>query len=478
LNRLHDILSRPVDIAFLAALRVLYGLAMGVSMLRLIGYGWLQDLFVTPSFHFKYWGFEWLPAPSAASLPLLGWSLAGLALAVALGAAYRLTAPLFVLGFTYLQLVDVTTYLNHYYLASLLGLLLALSPAHRAWSIDSLLRPRVRAGTTAALWLYLFRFQVGLVYTFAGIAKAHSDWLLQGQPLSIWLGSRTDLPVLGWLFASRLVPLVMSWAGFVFDTTIVWWLSWRKTRPFAFAAVLVFHALTRLLFPIGMFPVIMVIAALVFFPPGWPRRPLAGMARLLRSTHITGSGRSRRVSVGGSSQWQTGGQRLRVALAATYCLVQVLLPLRHWGYGGNVRWHEQGMRFSWRVMVREKNGSITYLVRHRQSGRLWHVSPHRYLTPLQEREISGQPDLILQLAHHIERDFLQRGLGPVEVRADALVSLNGRRLRRLIDPNVDLTRVQDGLAKADWILPAPTEPAPRLRPLRAGLASSFTQNDR
>ena len=43
--------------------------------------------------------------------------------------------------------------------------------------------------------------------------------------------------------------------------------------------------------------------------------------------------------------------------------------------------------------------------------------------------IAVQPDLILQLGRHVGRDFERRGLGPVEVRADTLVSLNGRRHR-------------------------------------------------
>ena len=50
-------------------------------------------------------------------------------------------------------------------------------------------------------------------------------------------------------------------------------------------------------------------------------------------------------------------------------LVQLLLPLRAHLYGGNVLWHEQGMRFSWRVMVREKNGSVTFIVREPRDGR-------------------------------------------------------------------------------------------------------------
>jgi hypothetical protein len=153
-----------------------------------------------------------------------------------------------------------------------------------------------------------------------------------------------------------------------------------------------------------------------------------------------------------------------VAVAA-YCVLQVALPLRTHLYGGNVLWHEQGMRFSWRVMVREKNGAVTFLVRSKATGRTWQVSPERYLTRLQEREMSSQPDLILQLARHIQRDFAERGLGPVEVRADALVSLNGRRMARLIDPNVDLTTVRHGLARAAWILPAPSEPPAAIRPI-------------
>src|SRR5690606_8670739 len=110
-----------------------------------------------------------------------------------------------------------------------------------------------------------------------------------------------------------------------------------------------------------------------------------------------------------------------------YCAVQVALPFRYLAYGGNVLWHEQGMRFSWRVMVRVKGGGTTFIVRNKQTGAEWHVSPREYLNPQQEAEMSSQPDLILQLAHHIQEDLDRRGMGPVEVRADSRVTLNGRR---------------------------------------------------
>ena len=52
-----------------------------------------------------------------------------------------------------------------------------------------------------------------------------------------------------------------------------------------------------------------------------------------------------------------------------------------------------------------------------------------------------------------------------QVRVDALVSLNGRKMSRLIDPNLDLSQVSDGLGRAGWILAAPTEPPPPIRPI-------------
>lgn len=86
--------------------------------------------------------------------------------------------------------------------------------------------------------------------------------------------------------------------------------------------------------------------------------------------------------------------------------------------------------------------------------------------------MSGQPDLILQLAHHIGQEYQDEGYEAVEVRADAFVSLNGRPPRPMIDPRVDLMEVDDGVAHADWILPGPDEAPPHLEPLSHSYAAS------
>ncbi|HEX2880211.1 MAG TPA: HTTM domain-containing protein, partial [Polyangiaceae bacterium] len=452
LQRIELAWARPVDGAWLAALRILLGSILCFSMVRFIAYGWIDEFFVKPEFHFKYWGFSWIEPLPGPWMHALFCGMAVLGACVALGAFFRVTSWLFALGFAYLQLLDVTTYLNHYYLATLLVVLLSLSPAHRLWSIDAWLRPALRRRELAAGWHWVFRFQVAVVYTFAGLAKAQPDWLIHAQPLSIWLGSKTDMPVLGVLFQQAWAPWVFSWAGFLFDTTIAGFLLWPKTRVPAYAIVLVFHTLTRLLFPIGMFSAIMCVAALVFFAPSWPRRLVTTLM------HFGRRALGFRLWVFGFGPQDTSEHTIaplhdlpgpkaqspkpfvfrwyvlhRVALAC-YIVASIALPLRHWIYSGSVLWHEQGMRWSWRVMVREKNGATTFHVRDKETGASWQVAPRRYLNRLQEREMSGQPDLILQLAHHIRDEFKAKTGHDIEVRVESLVSLNGRRFRPMIDP--------------------------------------------
>lgn len=461
LQRLRRAATRPVDPASLVAFRVLYGLLVTVSATRFLANGWVDRFFGEPTFFFRYWGFDWVPVPSVPALYAIYGALALTGVAIIVGYRHRLAAAINVALFTWVELIDVTNYLNHYYLLTLLGLLAVCLPLGRAASLDARRRPE-RAVTAFPAWmLWLVRFQVGVVYVFAGLAKATPDWLAHGQPLNLWLAARQDFPLIGPLFELTWMSLALSWAGFLHDLLVPFALLWRRTRAVAYAALCVFHLTTHLLFDIGMFPLIMTAAATIFFAPDWPRRalerlPIASLRVALRRPDPDGR------------PWSPPGprvQRIVLAVVALWALWQVAVPLRTHLYGGNVLWHEQGMRWSWRVMVREKNGSVEYRVKVAGREGELRVPPRRYLLANQEREMSGQPDLIVQLAHHIAEDFRARGHTGVEVRADAFASLNGRPPARLIDPAVDLAKVEDGLAFADWILPLEEAPPPRLRPV-------------
>lgn len=432
LRELRDRLRTPTDGASLAVFRVLYGLLAAFGAFRFLAYGWIDAFYVTPTFHFTYWGFEWIAPLSSAGMHAVFVAMLVLGVLITLGLFYRFSIVAYVALFTYVELIDVTNYLNHYYLMSLLGLWLAFMPLGDVLGLDG--RRRGTSRTSVPGWMIdVLRLQVACVYVYAAMAKLNADWLLEGQPLAIWLSARSDLAIVGPYLEKEWVALAMSWGGFLYDLTIVGWLSWKRTRPFAYVVVLGFHGAVGVLFSIGLFPWIMAAATTLFFAPEWPRRFLKLPAIEIETPHRLARG-------------------LAPALMIL-ALLQVLVPLRAHLYEGDVNWHEQGMRWSWRVLCREKNGSVTYRVRTANRPHEYYIPPSRYLTSAQEREMGGQPDLILQLAHRIADDLRARGERDVEVRVDAVASLNGRPFERLIDPDVDLARVENGFARAAWILP-------------------------
>jgi hypothetical protein len=445
---------RPVDIASLAAFRVIFGTVMCLGILRFLATGWVETMYGEPRWFFSYPGFAWVHPWPVWGMYLHYVVLAGLALAIAVGAFHRAVTLMFVVGFAYTQLIDVTNYLNHHYLVVLLGVQLAVLPANAACSIDARRRPALRRTTVPAWMVWLLRFQVGVVYVFAGLAKAKLDWLVYGQPLNLWLAARTELPVIGALFVQPWGALAMAWAGFLFDSTIVVWLSWSRTRLVAYGALIMFHSLTGYLFNIGMFPIIMTSSALIFFSPSWPRRLLGSLRR---------SGSPATAPAAAPAPVAAPPSRIVVAIIAIHITVQLALPLRHFVYPGSVLWNEDGMRFAWHVLIREKHGKVMFVAAFADGKRL-EVPPHNYLTPRQDREMSGQPDLILQLAHVIGRDLEARGYHSFQIHAITAVSINGRSPVPMIDPAVDLRSIRD-VGERTWVLPAPDGPPLGVRPL-------------
>ncbi len=432
-------LDRPVDGASVALFRVLFGALMLVSTLRFFAHGWIAEYYVTPKYFFHYWGFGWVRPWPGVGMYVHYLLIAVAAAFITLGFYYRFAAAVFTVAFGYAHFCDKTNYLNHYYLATLLGLLLVVLPLDREYSVRVWRRPTERRGQVRAWVLYLLRFQIGVVYVFGGIAKLNRDWLTHGEPLRIWLLANAELPLLGHFVSRPWFGLVFSWAGVAFDLSIVPLLSFRATRKLAYGAVLAFHVLTALLFQIGMFPWLMIACATLFFDPSWPRAVWLRLRAHPLPLNLEIAGRA------------LGG---RAYAAAAYVAFQLLVPVRSLLYPGNTLWTEEGFRFAWKVMLIEKSGTLELEVKD-QAGHRFLVSPSEYLTPFQARMARTQPDMILELCQIIARDFERRGHGMVKVYADAQVSFNGRRRQRLLDPTVNLAAQTDTLAPKPWILPAP-----------------------
>ena len=407
-----------------------------------MAHGWATTRYAGPSLRFTYLGFDWVPKPSEGAMLALLAVVAVAALLVAAGCWYRPAIVTFFVGFTWIELLDVTTYLNHYWFVTLAALLLCFLPADACLSVDAWRRG---ARTVPRGAVYLLRAQVAVVYAFAGLAKLNADWLVRALPLRLWLPARDGLGPLDGLLDERWFAHALAVGGALFDCAVVPLLLWRRTRPFAFAAVVVFHLATWRLFAIGVFPWLMIAGATLFFAPDWPRR-----LRVLRPAHALVDPPPVRPALA----------RLAVVAGVAWVVVQVAVPLRHHLYPGDARWTNEGYRFSWNVLAAERSGDVEFRLTDPATGRTWIDDAAALYTSEQWHLMATEPDLIHQAALELARRARAEGHDRVEVRADAFVSLNGRPAARLVDPTVDLAAQPRDLWHDDWILPAPTGPAP------------------
>ncbi len=139
---------------------------------------------------------------------------------------------------------------------------------------------------------------------------------------------------------------------------------------------------------------------------------------------------------------------------AAWLAFQVLVPVRHLLYPGSPSWNEEGHKFAWQMMLRDKQTDALFTVRDPATGKEWKLRPRRYLMPHQARKVGVRPELVLQFAHHLADVWArEKNIEGVEVRARVCASLNGRRGALLIDPNRDLVQIKRGVRHADWILP-------------------------
>ena len=280
----------------------------------------------------------------------------------------------------------------------------------------------------AAVWV--LRAQVAVVYLMAGLAKLNHDWLVRGEPMATWLASRTDVAVVGPLLDEPWAGLVAGWAGAAFDLTIVGLAAVAAHAGVRLRRRRRLPRLTWLLFPIGVFPWVMLAGTLIFLPPDWPLRGLADLRQDAIWARFFDARRPRsRPDRAGAM-----GRRRSGAWAA----VQLVIPLRHLAYPGDVRWTEEGYYGSFRVMLTEKTGWLQFEVTDPATGDTWSVRPSAVLTDWQERQAVSRADLTLAAAHLVADEMARRGRPGVEVRAESFVSFNGRRRQRMIDPTVDL----------------------------------------
>ncbi len=445
-----------MNIAPLIIFRIIFGALLLYGSIRFVAKGWVNSLYIEPDHYFGYLGFEWIKPLSGEWMYLPFVLMIVAALFILVGFKYRVAAITYFLAFTYVELLDKSNYLNHYYFVSLMSFLMIWVPANRQFSIDAYLRPSIRWKRSPAWTINILKFQLAVVYVFAGIAKLNSDWLFEALPLKIWLQAHHNVPLFGSLLEAEWVAYFFSWFGCIYDLFIVFFLLSKRTRPIAYVAVIVFHFVTWLLFPIGVFPWVMIFSTLIFFSANFHEKIL----HILRSFFSSFSARPPfNPSV---LRYSSFSRKMITFLIGTYVFIQIVVPFRYVLYPGNLFWNEEGFRFSWRVMLMHKEGYATFYVEDRSTGRMSEIQNLDYLTETQEDQMATQPDMILQFADIIHDKYKGKTVTyqgqsftfeDPAVRAEIYVSLNGRPSQLFVSKEHDLTALKYDLRHRNWIEP-------------------------
>ena len=426
---------------------------MCYSIARFYLKGWIEEFYIEPDFHFSYYGFEWIkPIGEFTYLIFVVCFISSLF--VMIGLKYKTSIILFFLSFTYIELMDKTTYLNHYYFISILSFLLIFIPANATFSVDNIINQK--KFTNIPRWsVDVLKLLITIVYLYAGIAKINSDWLIEAMPLKIWLQSKYDLPLIGGsLLQMEWVHYAMSWGGMLYDLSIPFLLMINKTRIIAFILVLFFHVFTLILFPIGMFPHIMIFSSMIFFSSNFHKKIIYQIRQVI--TKVSKKVKPKKIEIETSDLYVIYKQNLTLFVVTSFFIIQILLPFRYQLYPGELFWHEQGYRFSWRVMLIEKIGYTNFKIRSPNDGTSFMVDSSQHLTPFQLKQMSFQPDFILEFAHYLGEKYSTEN-NKVEVYAESFVALNGRPSKRFIDPDINLINEQESFKDKTWILPLEDE---------------------
>ncbi|WP_438962413.1 HTTM domain-containing protein [Nonlabens sp.] len=427
-------LFKQVDNSALVLFRMFFGFLLACEAFGHIALGAVNKHFLEPKFTFTFIGFEFLeplPAPLMYGL----FALMGIAgLMVMVGFKYRMAMLFYAIAWTYVYLLQKTSYNNHYYLLMLLNYIMVFLPAHRSVSLDAKWNSSLRKEHMSR-WIYGFIIIfLCIVYSYASVAKFYPDWIDTSFPKHLMKIRAGDWEILQYEWAHWAIMVY----GLTFDLFIVPLLLWKRTRMVAVIASFFFHIFNSIIFKIGIFPYLALAFLVFFFNPKMIHK------RFLKKKNF----------YEGDEVIVPSFKNPLLIVNTGFLLVMLLLPLRHWLIPDDVLWTEEGHRLSWRMMLRNRAGFANFYVENKETGSRTRVNFKNYLTPKQTNQVKTKPDFMWQFAQKLKEFHAAEG-EDVAVYIDAKVSINGRAMQQFTDKKVDVAAQEwNHWSHHEWILPS------------------------
>lgn len=473
--------SSPVSILPLAVFRIVYGLVLVVLALRYFYYDNIFQNYIAPTLLFPM--VSWIPRLPGTwmYLPFVG-ILVG-SIAIFLGWRFRFHAWLFFVSWLYIFVIDVSQYNNHYYLILLFAFLLAITDSHRFLSLDVRRVPHLKTLEVPAWQLFVFQFQIVILYFYGGLSKLYPQWL-DGTIIHFLVAGIRGHHVLGPVFANDVAVWLWTYWGLFFDLGVGFLLFWKPTRRWALWTCLGFHVLNEFVFfssqsknsPIGVFPMMGVAMCLVFLDRdaylAFLLRVRTGIDRLLIQIGVRVPPPALKINGEmclSQKQAQSAGNRWVLVLIGLYVLVQVGLPFRRILFPDYL-WTREGLLFGWtmKLSVYPAYNIIRFKVQDPVSGLSSDVNLRESLTYDQYLRVCHSPYMVWLYAQYLSRAqhepiryalALQGKKMPKKLQVyvyESAVALHSQRAYPLISPTVNLAEVDYKYwSHNDWILLRP-----------------------
>lgn len=418
---MNKVLFKNIDGSALIIFRILFGFLIACESFMAIFHGWIDAILIKPKFTFSFIGFEWLQ-PLEGNGMYYYFGLIGITgIGIMLGFKYRLNTIFFTILLSGVYFMQKEVYYNHYYLLLIISSLMFFLPANQEKSLDVKFGLAKKA-TSIPNWIpLLFITLIGIVYTYAALAKFYPDWL-DGTFSKILLQRLTTRPFLLNLFSQKLFYLSFAFAGIFFDLLIVPLMLCKKTRNFAFIISILFHLFNSITLKIGIFPYLALSFTVFFYEPEKIRKFFF----------------REKIEVDNNINYFR--KNLVFYVIIPFMIVQLLLPLRHHLIKGDVLWTEEGHRLSWRVMLRERTGYINIKIVDNKTKNEIPFNFNNELTYIQSKQLAVRPDFIWQYCQRIKKKYKGKD---ISIYIDCKNSINNKPYQTLIDPNFDM-------AKAKW----------------------------
>uniref|UniRef100_A0A061SAH3 Vitamin k-dependent gamma-carboxylase n=1 Tax=Tetraselmis sp. GSL018 TaxID=582737 RepID=A0A061SAH3_9CHLO len=438
-------LEVPVHSSTIAVFRMLYALCVLAQLAK-----W-QDMFV--EFHASYVvlpypGMGWVRPLSVRGGSVLLGTCAAAAVLQLVGLATAAATPVMWLTFAWLFHICESNHNNHYLLMCHVLFVGSFIGWGRWMSLDQAILARLgrRRDPRVPRWhLLAMRLLFSIPYLYGAFAKMNHDWLFRAQPLIMWFEPR------GGLYSNPLFPWFIAWSGMLFDLVIAFLLFYRKTRYIiAFPAAVFFNTCNKIMFNIGVFPLMMIASLILFLEP---HHPAQLVAHILRRKAYGLPDRSEDGSLDGDSDKLnkpraherrfgplTARQWWTAIFFTSFCTFHALFPLRHFVlYRSNPSWTEEGHFGAWHMKLRSKRGS-TVLIIEEMNGMKHMLAPaeDNFVNNAQKRKLEDKPHVLLLYVGRLKMVFEAASRPLKSVKVMSCFALNSRPSRQLYIPTANL----------------------------------------